>query len=146
VTRTDEQRKRDAVYFGEVNLGAGGDGVMGAALLCHNCGGVIVPGTLHVTSGHRRCTTVQQRCDWCHKRPATHEGECETCWRLPGHAGEHAPSETEAALRNENAKLRAALDDLLDMCDVQARNDGVLSVLRVAMERARKALAAERAG
>lgn len=73
-------------------------------------------------------------CDWCGVNPAQRpNGECDDCWHIPGHEGEHEPTlEAEAhqkrfeALERENARLLAFVrKNMLDSLELIKSLDSV---------------------
>lgn len=63
-------------------------------------------------------------CDWCGQQPAVHGGECDDCWRLPGHEGEGAESAEVVELRAENKRLHT----LIQLALINAPYDEPLNI------------------
>lgn len=63
-------------------------------------------------------------CDWCGQKPGIHGGECDDCWRLPGHEGEGAESAEVVELRAENKRLHT----LIQLALINAPYDEPLNI------------------
>jgi hypothetical protein len=73
-------------------------------------------------------------CDWCGEVEAARNGECEDCWRLPGHEGVSAPSFEVEQLRARAERLHDAVRKIYALPDADLDttsefNQGVLAAL-----------------
>lgn len=76
-------------------------------------------------------------CDWCNVNPATHpNGECDTCWHLPGHEGENEPTLEEEAYRQRYEALENLIAECCSLRDVMNYPDGerILNEVRANVE------------